>query len=131
MCGTPRKLGVSGNAVTGKLYRLRPTDPRARPRPREKPAKPQAVQRGPRGTMPAQPIAAGTLLDYHHRPADSQARRDTCRYPSGDYRKQTLKFWGLPVANEGASYCLGHLARCTARPWAQKLFRQKLKHVDE
>lgn len=107
------EIGVSRNAIIGKIHRLgigpgRPAAApmRRRPAPVPRPAQNRAVVRTqvleftelPLAGAPVESTQRCSLLDLAH---------DRCRWPISDPGKADFAFCGN-IALAGASYCAGH-----------------------
>lgn len=119
-----RNLGVTKNAVVGRVHRLAlPPRPHVGP-PRRVPAKPL---RAPRRTLPRDvarvaPVppeeASGeAAVEWAPRPARAivSLGRGECQFIAGEPRGADTVFCAAQV-RAGSSYCPGHHARCWRSP---------------
>ena len=107
-----RALGISRNAVAGRLHRMRAVQVPAALA--GKPAAPQP-QTGNGGDCDLQPVCAAPLGKDNAWPqgaptAVMTARPGTCRWPVGDPRDAGFRFCGAK-ALAGSPWCAGHAAR--------------------
>ena len=119
-----RQIGVSRNAVIGKIFRLklsRPQNARANPTPRERGAtgrRPRTVF-GQRRILMAlyaepQPAAEELAIDHGQRCSLLELSREKCRWPINNPGAAEFWFCGNePV--KGLPYCAGH-ARIAYQP---------------
>lgn len=98
-----RRLGVTKNAVVGKVHRLGLTK-------RQSPI--NATPRAPRVAKLPQPVRAPSMVV----PARSdmvkmeELTSGMCNWPEGEPGEDSLRFCGQPSL-EGKPYCAGHCAR--------------------
>lgn len=109
------RLGVTCNAVIGKIHRLG-LPSRAKPRP-PKPRREPAVQRlFCLNSAVSAPPAPSTVLPPKPTHAEPLSQKLTllqlgpanCRYPIGDIGVPGFYFCGAPILRQGAPYCAYH-----------------------
>src|SRR6516165_11819349 len=119
------ELGISRNAVCGKVMRMRlamtrPTaEPHeAKPRPDTRPSKPKPVYNGHKFRPPRQPEPI-TLIRDEDIPAEQlktllELENFHCRWPIGNPHESEFRFCGAQKVVGPHPYCLRHMRR--ARP---------------
>jgi GcrA cell cycle regulator len=121
------EIGVTRNAVIGKIHRLglSPTRPRgrpsalaqrmreARPRPRRAPTRISRILRAFKEATTVTPFATSAMtmelatVDSARRCSLLDLTSDCCRWPLGDPGKDDFAFCGNNAIG-GLSYCAGH-----------------------
>jgi GcrA cell cycle regulator len=120
-CG--KRMGVSRNAVIGKIHRLGLSHKYRRPRERaRRMTKPKAsmpqMRTNNRPLPPPEPYQAPPPTEEPRRGSFDllDLKLGQCRYPSGD---GPYRFCGAPVV-DGFPYCLEHAELCYNKPGAAR-----------